>query len=104
MQRSDPVTHAKPNLHSAEAALVTARQRLSDAVIRFSDDFGCSRSFAALVAPHESLGWWTAQAEYAERPLSAPRTISRGQFIEHKEFNADGFGNRDAPAYCAGRK
>jgi hypothetical protein len=83
MQQSDPVRHARLNLHSAEAALITARQRLSDGVVRFSDDFGCSRSFAAMVAPDESLGWWTAQAEYAETAVSRARDDLQRAIVQH---------------------
>ncbi|MGA2636111.1 MAG: hypothetical protein ABSF11_00020 [Methylocella sp.] len=83
MQQSDPVRHARLNLHSAEASLVTAHHRLSDAVIRFSDDFGCSRSFAAMTAPDEAVGWWQAQAEYAERAVERARDDLQRAIVQH---------------------
>jgi hypothetical protein len=60
------IRHTKANLHSAEAALVTARQRLTDAEDRFAADVGCSRDFAALIAPNDAVGWWRSQVRVAE--------------------------------------
>ena len=72
MWQSNPVRHAMLNLHSAEAALVTARQRLSDAEARYADDVGCSPGFASMLAPADigaALQWWHQQVEQVERAV-----------------------------------
>jgi outer membrane protein TolC len=70
---ADDIRHARANLHSAQAALVTATQRLSDAELRFADEMGVSQDFATLIAPSEAIGWWRQQVDVCERSVTDRR-------------------------------
>jgi hypothetical protein len=64
---------AKLNLHSAKAALVTAKQRLVDAERRFGESLDCY--FHTGPGVNDSLGWWRAQVELAQRCVAECQRI-----------------------------
>jgi hypothetical protein len=65
-----PATVAESNLFHARAALMTARQRLHDAEDRFAQSLECSADFINLNASHNSLAWWQAQVQQAEKAVA----------------------------------
>jgi hypothetical protein len=62
-----PIENARLNLHHARAALVTAKQRLSDAENTFAEVHHCPASFVAASPASASLAYWDAQVRLAER-------------------------------------
>ena len=60
---------AAANLHSAKAALVTAKQRFMDAENRFAESLDCSTDFIDSGSARCDLAWWRQQLECAERAV-----------------------------------